>query len=279
MIGQRIMSIQLSNMKIRTILLLLILFFFFTTNASAHSGRTDAYGCHNCNVGSCAGTYHCHNGGYIQRPVYVPPPTATPTPLQMRIVATYDLNETTCKYTVSTSWDKPTFYDQYSVSAVRSTANKCIDPGPIADTTNPSYIFSDLRSGNYLINVKPGNFIGWNHYYYCATIDLPLVQPRIQMEAVMENEQQYISYTAVCATSVTGDNGIGYLGPKQGKIKVAPKGTITYKLTAVSADGVKEERSIILTDATPTPIPTFTPIPSNFKNKGFWEMLFNWFID
>jgi hypothetical protein len=31
---------------------------------SAHSGRTDAYGGHNCYVGSCAGTYHYHNGGY-----------------------------------------------------------------------------------------------------------------------------------------------------------------------------------------------------------------------
>jgi len=34
-----------------------------TAAASAHSGRTDANGGHNCNVGSCAGTYHYHNGG------------------------------------------------------------------------------------------------------------------------------------------------------------------------------------------------------------------------
>ena len=33
--------------------------------ADAHSGRTDAYGGHNCYVGSCAGTYHYHNGGYV----------------------------------------------------------------------------------------------------------------------------------------------------------------------------------------------------------------------
>lgn len=31
--------------------------------ALAHSGGTDSSGGHNCNVGSCAGTYHYHNGG------------------------------------------------------------------------------------------------------------------------------------------------------------------------------------------------------------------------
>lgn len=34
-------------------------------NVSAHSGGTDAYGGHNCYVGSCAGTYHYHNEGYV----------------------------------------------------------------------------------------------------------------------------------------------------------------------------------------------------------------------
>lgn len=41
-----------------------------TSNARAHSGRTDSSGGHNCNVGSCAGTYHYHNGGGS----YTPPP-------------------------------------------------------------------------------------------------------------------------------------------------------------------------------------------------------------
>lgn len=34
-----------------------------TTKTYAHSGRTDSFGGHNCYVGSCAGTYHYHNGG------------------------------------------------------------------------------------------------------------------------------------------------------------------------------------------------------------------------
>lgn len=66
------------------------------TTADAHSGRTDAYGGHNCRTGSCAGSYHYHNGGTrpvepviynTPTPTYIPPtatptfrPTATPTP-------------------------------------------------------------------------------------------------------------------------------------------------------------------------------------------------------
>ncbi len=41
-----------------------------TVGVKAHSGRTDSNGGHNCNVGSCAGTYHYHNGGSS----YTPPP-------------------------------------------------------------------------------------------------------------------------------------------------------------------------------------------------------------
>lgn len=42
-----------------------LIFYFFIQpiNIEAHSGRTNSSGCHNCNVGSCAGEYHCHNGG------------------------------------------------------------------------------------------------------------------------------------------------------------------------------------------------------------------------
>jgi surface rod structure-forming protein G len=47
----------------RIISLLLIIFTVSAPAVGAHSGRTDSSGGHNCNVGSCAGTYHYHNGG------------------------------------------------------------------------------------------------------------------------------------------------------------------------------------------------------------------------
>jgi hypothetical protein len=45
---------------------------------SAHGGGLDSDGGHNCRVGSCAGTYHCHQargpgcGGGYSKPTYTP---------------------------------------------------------------------------------------------------------------------------------------------------------------------------------------------------------------
>ena len=61
----------------KLLIVLPILFLLVASTVSAHSGRTDSSGGHNCNVGSCAGTYHYHNGGSAPKPVYVAPaPTA-----------------------------------------------------------------------------------------------------------------------------------------------------------------------------------------------------------
>ncbi len=49
-------------------------------SVSAHSGRTDSSGGHNCNVGACAGTYHYHNGGGATPPAPIPAPTPAPAP-------------------------------------------------------------------------------------------------------------------------------------------------------------------------------------------------------
>jgi len=73
-------------MNIRYLAIALVLFVLAISDVSAHSGRTDANGGHNCYVGACAGTYHYHNGGSAPAP-YIPPktiaspkPTPKPTP-------------------------------------------------------------------------------------------------------------------------------------------------------------------------------------------------------
>lgn len=58
-----IMSIQLLTKMRFMLVIVLFIFAFLPATANAHSGRTDANGGHNCNVGACAGTYHYHNGG------------------------------------------------------------------------------------------------------------------------------------------------------------------------------------------------------------------------
>ena len=64
--------------KLATLLLILLLS-STVVPVSAHSGRTDANGGHNCYVGACAGTYHYHNGG--NSPPYSTP-EETPAPRQ-----------------------------------------------------------------------------------------------------------------------------------------------------------------------------------------------------
>lgn len=47
----------------KKILLALVIVLMQASTVQGHSGRTDAYGGHNCYVGACVGTYHYHNGG------------------------------------------------------------------------------------------------------------------------------------------------------------------------------------------------------------------------
>ncbi len=61
---------------------ILIVAFFLPLAASAHPGRTDAYGCHTCRT-NCAkwgldsGEYHCHNAKALPQPL--PPVTSHKT--------------------------------------------------------------------------------------------------------------------------------------------------------------------------------------------------------
>src|SRR6266516_4363561 len=161
-------------------------------------------------------------------------------------------------YTVLATLEKPSDYDQYSVSAIQTPSRQCQDPGPIPDTSETKYLFSGLHAGSYVVNVRPKNVVGWNYYTYCNTVQLPPVKPALTVAATKEDGQQYISYSATCATSVTVNNGIGSVPVKQGKFKVYPKGAVIYTLTAQSAEGEVEKEPLIVTDATPTPtlIPT-----------------------
>ncbi len=239
---------------------------------------------------SSAGRYVCNDGTYSPScgcayspqvytpPVYIPP-TATPTPIPLRVNATYELSPTTCTYTVIATWEKPSDYDQYSVSAIQTPASQCQDPGPIPDTGETKYFFPGLHSGSYLINVRPKNVLGWNYFTYCTAVQLPQVKPKITVAATTEGGQQYISYSSTCATSVKVNNGIGYVPVKQGKFKVYPKGAVIYTLTAQSADGEVTEEPLIVTDATPTTIPTpaTSPILQNAPTRGLWTAIMQFF--
>src|SRR5712692_5133285 len=149
----------LSSVNVKKPLLLAFLLVFFSCLA-AHSAEATR-GCCSWHSGvsycdSSAGRYVCNDGTYspscgcaYSPQVYTPPvyilPTATPTPIQMKVNATYELSPTNCTYTVTAAWEKPSDYDQYSVSAVQTPSRQCQDPGPIPDTSETKYQFSGLH--------------------------------------------------------------------------------------------------------------------------------------
>jgi hypothetical protein len=83
--------------------------------------------------------------------------------------------------------------------------------------------------------------------------------------------------------SLLAPEPLGYMQAKQGKFKVNPKGNVTYTLTAMSVEGETDEKSITVTDATPTlsPRPTIviqkvtTQINENIFIKIFRFLLGN----
>lgn len=139
----------LREKKIEYFALGFILLLLTASDASAHSGRTDSSGGHNCYVGACAGTYHYHNGGSAPAP-YVPPkikstpkllPTPTPTP---RPKPTMTPTPTPTPTPIPTS--SPTMTPNPEVKGISIAAE--ITPAPFA--ANPS---NEVTDGNIALGL------------------------------------------------------------------------------------------------------------------------------
>src|SRR6266700_3132276 len=136
----------LSSGNVKKPLLLAFLLVFFSSLAAQTAEATR--GCCSWHGGvsycdSSAGRYVCNDGTYSPScgcayspqaytpPVYIPP-TPTPTPIPLRVNATYELSPITCTYTVTAAWEKPSDYDQYSVSSMcdRDMVPVCIITPP-----------------------------------------------------------------------------------------------------------------------------------------------------
>lgn len=143
----------------------LIFFLFPTKEIMAHSGRTDSSGGHYCNVGSCAGTYHYHNGGYtpttstyIQTPIF-------PANIDATWIWSSNLNKT-YDLEMKLNDDNPTQY-----SAVISKCIGC-NPGPLVDFYTNKFNFSDVKPGTWYVNVKKKISGNWSTIVYYK-IDIP----------------------------------------------------------------------------------------------------------
>jgi len=237
-----------------------------------------------CGCDSSVGRQTCCDGTYSPSctcaynppPVYIPPPppTATPTPIALNIQSTAVFNNGTCTYDINASWDRPTIYDRFSVSAVKTDSTQCLNPGPNVDTTNTSGVFSTAGSGRYLINIKPGNSNNWDYYLsYCQEIIIPKIKPSVDLKVRTENGKTFIDYKTICATSLQADNGIGYIKEiGEGSIEVNSDENKIFQFTANSKDSESETKSITVASNKPTfPAvvePSEIPEENNTNNLG-----------
>ena len=131
--------------------------------ALAHSGRTDSLGCHNCYTGSCAGDYHCHNGGSVgSRYIPVTPVVVVPDfPKGVQATFEFKPNRDGKTFTVEMDWTEVT-NTGHSI-----TLKKFIgDPGPLTDTMSSKYAFYDVYPGKYYANMKMGINNVWSKSVY-----------------------------------------------------------------------------------------------------------------
>lgn len=150
----------------------------------AHSGRTNSSGCHNCYTGSCAGEYHCHNGGSVSNNNYVPFVDTTPeNPINKASVEVTQSSEAPY-FNVLFSYDNPKSIP-ISVSINRTRGS---DPGPNTDTHRSNINFNKITSGKWYVNMKSGvgnewsKILSWEvdvpKYIYPTITPRPTVTPK-----------------------------------------------------------------------------------------------------
>lgn len=184
----------------------------------AHSGRTDAFGCHNCYTSYCYGEYHCHGGGDFvsSGTIYLLPAPVNPDKGNW----TFDISaDNWCNYDLNMTWDKPSSGDRFSIAVSKYAG---ADPGPLVDTASLGYNFKNLTPGRWFVNMKTGNTERWSRVSYW-TVDIPQPTPSIYGFLDNQNGSQYLTYQISCMDKVQGpEEFIDYLKSNNN----SPKGRV-----------------------------------------------------
>lgn len=183
----------------RKFFFILSFIFLFANKAFAHSGGTNAYGCHNCYTAECYGVYHCHNPKFFFEPeptFFLPKPTAPDNAEITQVVS----SENWCAYDVSISWKQPAHGDRFSLAISKVAGG---DPGPLVDTSALNFTFKNVAPGKWFINFKSGNSERWGDVSYWE-IELPKLKP--EMSAFIEKfgDSQFLKYSFSCLEKVAG---------------------------------------------------------------------------
>lgn len=152
----------------RKIFLLPFLFFIFVSTVSAHSGRTDAFGCHNCYTSECYGEYHCHNGGGYGGGYggYVAP--VVPKNPVGQMYADFIPHNNEALFDVKVDWADTTALS-YSIAISKTPGG---NPGPNPDTASSEFVFTNIPAGKWYVNIKSNVGGTWSEIVYW-TIEVP----------------------------------------------------------------------------------------------------------
>jgi hypothetical protein len=210
--------------------LIIYLFLLLPQPVSAHSGRTDASGCHNCYTSYCAGEYHCHGGGGGSSGGGFPRPIPS-NPKNAQLDYTLS-NEDWDRYDLIMTWEKPVLATKYSLATSKFAG---ADPGPLADTTTSSYTFRNLTPGKWYVNLKSGNTYGWSRVSYW-TVDFPEPPSSLNAELITQDDSIYLRYDISCLDKVEGPHEfIDYLTAHSN----APSGAVRLPYTEPTTINIK----------------------------------------
>lgn len=253
------------KIKIVTITSLLLTVIVLVGQVSAHSGRTDSSGGHNCYVGACAGTYHYHNGGYTPS-VYVPPRCVS----SVGNSGNWEFKENNnCSQDVTITWDKGTNDELYSIAISKYAG---ADPGPNADTSERKFTFYDVKPGTWYVNIKAGSdSCNTSGVMYWKVV---VPEPTSYFSASMGKTDNDLHLSGKCLKSVSSYPSIGTVSNLKSEVKelsftkktqIKLTGNPLYGKPIIQTVEYDPDRII----PTPTPKPTQAPKPEK-KSCFLW---------
>lgn len=225
------------------LLICLLITFFYSPLVIARSGCCSWHG----GVSGCdtsVGRQVCNDGTYSPsctctyippKPKYLLPEPDVPKTIKWVFTRS---NENDCNTGVEAIWDKTQNSDRFSLALSRYAG---VDPGPNVDTINPNFIFDNVLSGKWYLNLKAGNKERWSNVYYW-TVDVPQQSSELSLD--IDSKNKLLSYNSSCIKSLKIEPEFGKVDNlKSGSFQIATDSATTYNAVALGVDG-KEIRRI-----------------------------------
>jgi hypothetical protein len=221
---------------------------------------------------TCAPYYpECSSGSsYQPAQTYIAPPAPTCIkPTLTSLEGSPSFSQTSdCKQNLTFEWQKGVLDEFYSVALSKKQGS---DPGSNINSRETKFSFSNVSSGIWYVNVKPGRSCGWGKVYNWK-INVPIVSPSAFFgEKVISEDERQLVFSTTCSTEVSISPEIGKLSTQQLKdsyVTIHPKQDTTYMITASNGEGIATGT---LNVQAKLPQPSFSPIPTESSSMPLKE--------